>query len=270
MMFIRKALAFIRKDFLIALSYKFAFIFGLFSTLAYVLTFYFISKLFGTRMIPHLEPYGGEYFPFVLLGIAFSTYLGTGLGSFAGKIRQEQMMGTLEALLVTPTRTSTIIISMALWNFIFASLDVLIYLVLGAFLFGVNLSQANLLAAFVILLLTIVSFSSLGIISASFIMVFKRGNPVAWAVNTLFELLGGVFFPITVLPSWVRLISYLLPITYSLKAMRLAVLKGSSLGDLSGEVGVLLIFSLILLPLSILSFKFALRKAKIDGSLVHY
>jgi ABC-2 type transport system permease protein len=269
-MFIRKALAFIRKDFLIALSYKFAFIFGLFSTLAYILTFFFIGKLFGARMIPHLEPYGGEYFPFVLLGIAFSTYLGTGLGSFAGKIRQEQMMGTLEALLVTPTKTSTIIISMALWNFIFASFDVLLYLLLGAFLFKVDLSQTNLLAALVILLLTIVSFSSLGIISAGFIMVFKRGNPITWVVSTLFELLGGVFFPITILPSWVRIISYILPITYSLRAMRLAVLKGYSLSNLSTELAVLLLFSLILLPLSIISFRYALRKAKIDGSLVHY
>lgn len=269
-MIISKALAFIRKDLLIESSYKSAFVVGILSTFGWILTFYFIGELFGERMIPHLQPYGGKYFPFALLGIAFSTYLGAGLGSFSGQLRQEQMMGTMESLLVTPTRSSTILISMALWNFIFASFEVLIYLVLGVFVFGVDLSDTNLPAALLTLVLTIASFSSLGIISASFIMILKRGSPVNWVVSTISEVLGGVFFPIAILPAWVKIISYLLPITYSLRAMRLAVLKGHSIGDLALELSILFAFSIVLAPVSLMSFKYAVRRAKSDGSLSHY
>jgi len=65
-------------------------------------TFYFIAKLFGRAATPYLESYGGDYFSFVLIGIAFSDYLGVGLTSFAGIIREGQMLGTLEAMLITP------------------------------------------------------------------------------------------------------------------------------------------------------------------------
>jgi ABC-2 type transport system permease protein len=266
----KKALTFITRDFLIATSYRFAFSLQLFGVFFSVLTFYFLAKMFEGAAIPSLEPYGGDYFSFVLIGIAFSTYLMTGLSSFSGSIRNEQMMGTLEAMLVTPTTTSLIIICSSLWNFIFASIRVLAYLLIGVFLFDVNMRGANLLAALLVLILTIIAFSSLGIISASFIIVLKRGDPINWALSAVSGLLGGVFYPITVLPHWLQNFSYILPITYSLRAMRHALLQGYSFEALAPDIAALLLFSLVMLPISILAFKFAVRRAKVDGSLVQY
>ena len=125
-------------------------------------------------------------------------------------------------------------------------------------------------AALLILVLTIITFSSLGIIAASFIMVLKRGDPVTWLFSTLSSLLGGVYYPISVLPPWLQRLSYLLPITYSLRAMRLALLQGYPFTALVPDIAVLVIFSLILLPLSLLTFRYAVHRAKVDGSLTHY
>ena len=226
--------------------------------------------MFGDAAIPYLEPYGGDYFSFVLIGIAFSNYLWTGMGSFSGSIRNEQMMGTLEAILVTPTKISLIILSSSLWNFIFTSIKVLIYLLIGIFLFTVDMSNANIFAALIILVLTIICFSSLGILSASFIMVLKQGDPVNWIFNTLSGLLGGVLYPITVMPDWLQYFSYILPITYSLRAMRHALLQGYSLEALCPDILALIIFSIVMLPLSMLSFRYAVKRVKIDGSLTQY
>ncbi len=101
-------------------------------------------------------------------------------------------MGTLEAMLVTPTKVDTIVVSSSLWDYLFATFRILIFLLLGVFLFGVNMSDANLFAAMIILILTIFCFSSLGIISASFTMVFKRGDTVNWVFGSVSALLGGV------------------------------------------------------------------------------
>ncbi len=106
--------------------------------------------------------------------------------------------------------------------------------------------------------------------AASFILIFKRGNPIAWVVNTSFGLLGGVYYPITVLPPWLQAISHFLPVTYAIRSMEMAVYQGSSIKELTQDIATLLAFSALLLPLSLLSFKFAIRKAKMDGSLVHY
>ena len=265
-----KALAFVKRDFMITTSYKFSFFLQLFGIFLSVLTFYFIAKMFSSASIPSLEPYGGDYFSFVLIGIAFSGYLTTGLGSFSGSIRSEQMMGTLEAMLVTPTSTPFIIISSSLWSFIFTSIRVMVYLLIGVFLFDVNISSVNIFGALLVLALTIICFSSIGIISASFIMIFKQGDPINWAFSAVSGLLGGVFYPITILPGWLQNFSYLLPITYSLRAMRLALLQGYSLEALTPDIFALILFSIILLPISVTIFKYAVRRAKREGSLALY
>lgn len=235
-----------------------------------VFTFFFIAKLFGKAAAPHLQEYGGEYFPFVLIGIAFSTFLGVGLGTSASAIRQEQMLGTLEAMLITPTRASAITIYLSLWNFIFSSFNILIYLVIGRFVFGIKFSVSQPLLILLILFLSILSFSSLGIISSSFVMIFKRGNPVNWIVSSSFDLLGGIYYPIAILPEPLQIISHLLPITHALKALRGVLLAGYSFSQVKIEILALLAFAVILFPLAILFFEYALKWAKKDGSLCQY
>ncbi len=266
----KKSLAFIKKDFLIESSYKLSFIFRGFSVLVSVFTYFFIDKLFGHRIVSHLEEFGVSYFSYVLLSMAFFSYIGVGLGSFSSRIRFEQMQGTLEALLLTPTKISTILFSLALWNLLFATLDMAIYIALGRFLFKISFANVNILSTLVILFLTIISFSGLGILSASFIMVFKRGNPLGWVINSLEGLIGGVYFPITIMPAWLQFLAKFLPITHAIRAVELAVYKGYAVSQLTKEIGFLLLFSFLLLPLSFASFKYALKKARRQGSLIQY
>ncbi|MGA1823027.1 MAG: ABC transporter permease [bacterium] len=270
MSFVRKAVAFIYRDFVDAISYKTAFFLQFFGIVLSVLIFYFLSKLFGTTVIPYLEPYGGDYFSFVLIGVAFTNYLDVALGSFSKSIRDAQVMGTLEAILVTQTDIPTIIICSSFYSFLWTSLHVIVYLLLGIFLFHMDISRANFFGAFIILSLTITTFSSIGIISASFIMVLKKGDPIAHLFAGISWFLGGVYYPITVLPMWVRKFSYIIPLTYSLEGMRFALLKGHSVRALLPNILALGIFSVLMWPLSIICFQYAVNRAKRDGSLTHY
>lgn len=192
------------------------------------------------------------------------------MGSFSNRIRAEQTQGTLEAILLTPTKISTILFSLGLWNLLFATLDLAIYIGLGIFLFKISFAHINILSTLVILFLTIISFSGLGILSTSFIMIFKRGNPAGWMISSLEGLIGGVYFPITILPAWLQFLARFFPITYAIRAVELAVYRGYAINQLTKEIGFLLLFSLLLLPLALVSFKYSLKKAKFDGSLTHY
>lgn len=272
MLTFRKPLAFLKKDFLMEVSYRFSFVLQFASIFFSVVMFYFVAKLLGEApsVQSSLSEYGGNYFSFVLIGIAFSNFLSVGLGSFATSIRSEQMIGTLEAMLVTPTRLSNIVLSSSQWSFAFTSLRVGVYLLIGGLFFGVSFAGAAVIPAVLALILTVVAFSSLGIISASFIMVFKRGDPIAFALSTSSTLLGGVYYPISVLPEWLQSLSYLFPITYSLHAIRLSLLQGAGFSEVGGDLLALVIFSCITLPISLLCFRLAVRRAKRDGSLAHY
>ena len=268
--FIEKSLAFLWRDFINETSYKFAFFLQLVGILVSMITYFFLSKLLGDIGVSYLKPYGGNYFSFILIGVAFFSYLRISIDGISKSIREGQMLGTLEALLVTQTGIPTIIISSSLYSFIFASFKVAVYLLLGVFVFGVNMGNANFAGALLILLLTIISFSSFGILSASFVMVLKRGDPISSLFTSVSGILGGLYYPVSILPGWLQKLSYLLPVTYSLEGMRLALLQGYSLRELMPNIVALLLFSIIMLPLSIFIFGYAVKRAKIDGTLTQY
>jgi len=266
----RRALSFVERDFKLQVSYRLSFFLQFFGILFTVASFYFVALLFGEAAVPHLQAYGGDYFSFVLVGIAFMRYQGVAMSTFTNTIRSGQMMGTLEAMLVTPTSLATILVSSSLWSFAFTSFHVLVYLLLGVLLFGVDMGNANVLAAVIIQVLTILAFSGIGILSASFTMVFKRGDPINFLMGSVSTLLGGVLYPVTVLPALLQPISYLLPLTYSLRAMRRAILLGDSVQSLVPDILALACFAALLLPLSFVAFRYAVRRAKIEGSLTQY
>jgi ABC-type multidrug transport system ATPase subunit/ABC-type multidrug transport system permease subunit len=267
---LRVALAFLKKDLVNELSYPVSFLLQMLSIFFAVGVFYFISQLLGNSVSNLLAPYGGTYFPFVLIGIAFSSYFGVGLSSFANNLRLAQTTGTLEAMLTTPTSISAIIWASALWDYLLTTLKVFVYLAIGGLWLGVNFNHGNVVAALAILILTLLSFSSIGIIAASFVMVLKRGDPIAWFFNTLSGLLGGVYYPLDVMPGWMRWLAGWLPITYALQAMRLALLQGASTTSLLPQMLTLAAFGLVLFPLSLVAFRVAVRRAKLEGSLSHY
>jgi ABC-2 type transport system permease protein len=101
-------------------------------------------------------------------------------------------------------------------------------------------------------------------------MVLKRGNPFGWIMGSLEGLIGGVYFPITVMPAWLQFLANFFPITYAIRALQLAVYKGYPLTRLWLETGLLLLFSVVLLPLGLLLFTLSLRKARREGTLGHY
>jgi ABC-2 type transport system permease protein len=78
-----------------------------------------------------------------------------------------------------------------------------------------------------------------------------------------------MLFPVSILPDWLQFVAHLNPVTYSLDAMRGALLAGARLRQIAPAVAILLLFALILLPASIWGFSWALRRTKITGTLSH-
>lgn len=262
--------AYLRKASLEFLSYRLSFALSLAGPVLSVVSFFFIDRLFGHRIAPHLEPFGVSYFSYVLVGMMTSGFLGGAMSAVAGQIGEEQTAGTFEMLMATPTSVATLACAMAAWNLVTALLDIALYVLVGMFVFGVNFGNANLPAAVVVLALAMTSFGAVGMLSASFALAFKRGDPVSLVMNMGMEILGGVFFPVTVLPDWLRMLSYLFPTTYAVRAMEMLVYRGAGLFEVWHDVAVLSVLSLVLVPLAFRSLDAAVSYGRRRGTLVHY
>ena len=130
-----KLWAFIRRDFLSMVSYRLAFVLQLFGMLFSLAAFFFMTKM----MDPNAKGLNGiPPFDYLLIGLAFLSYFSTALHAFASRIRREQMMGTLEAMLVSPTRTHVVVFASAAWDFTYGAFRILLYLGLAVLLFGVT------------------------------------------------------------------------------------------------------------------------------------
>jgi ABC-2 type transport system permease protein len=266
---LRQVLAFLRKDFLEQVSYRTAFLMQ-FGGIFLSVTLWFLIARYLRPAHPDLPGLPGvPYFAFLLVGIAFYHYLASALGSFATKLRNEQLTGTLEAMLISPTPIPVIIFSSALWDFVMTSLRVMAYLGLGV-LFGLHLRLEGLVSFVIILVLTVLAFSGIGILSAAFILYLKKGDPINFLISSASALFGGVFFPTESMPSHLGVIGRFLPITYALDGIRKSLLTGAQMTDLLPEMGALLLFIAVLLPLGLAGFSLAVRKARQEGTLAQY
>jgi ABC-2 type transport system permease protein len=268
--FLRRLLAFLRRDVRLELSYRFSLSLHYLGLVAHVLTFFYIGKLFHVEQSAWLKPYGGDYFPFVLLGIAFSGFLGFGLSGFSSALRIEQYYGTLESLLATPTPGWQVALLATLSGYVSTAFETVVYLAAGWALAGVDFSKAQWGVAAVVLLLAVSAFSAIGILAGSFILIFKKGDPINWMIGTLSQFLGGVYFPVAILPKWLYLPAKLLPVTYGLEALRQTLLLGAGWTQVSGALAVLAAFSVVGWPLALLSFQLSLDAARRRATLAHY
>ena len=259
-----KAWAFFQRDLRIDLSYKFTFVFQALNILVGIGSYYFLARILGKAVLRGYEP-----FPFLLVGVAVSGYMGTCLACFALAIRGNQPLGTLKTVLATPTSPVAFVLLSSLYPFVRAAFDAGLYLLAGM-MFGLSLARVNIPAVLLIYLLSLAAFSSIGILSATFILVFKRGDPISWLFGSLSGLLGGVYYPLQVLPRFLQHASQFLPITHVLLGMRAALLHNASILELLPQIGVLGVFALVGLPLSLLAFYLGVRWARITGTLSHF
>ena len=265
-----KVLAFFQRDLAIARSYRMAFVLEILEAFFGVATFYYLSRFVTNDQLTRALPQGSNYFVFALVGFAFFDYLSVSLSAFDGSIIEARQNGTLEAMLTTETPLTMILAASAAYPFILLALRTVVYLAWGALLFHFPIHGANWLGAAIVLVASILAFSGLGVVSASYVLLFKRGNPARWLIVGASGLLGGMMYPVSVLPIPLQRLARLIPVTYSLEGMRQALLAGAGLVQLWPSVRALLIFSAILLPLSSMIFAWALRRTKITGTLTHF
>lgn len=261
--------AIFRRDAVVALSYPGNFALSWLGIVIEVVIAWYISRLVPAS--PKFSPTGlvaVGYFQFLAVNSAFVHFQSAALNSFAESIRDAQLTGTLEIVLATPTRLTTLVLSSAVWSFTLTAMQTGLYLIV-AVMFGLDLSHVNFLTTIVFLVLTVAAVSPLGVLAAALSMVIKKTGPIEWLSTSSAALFGGVYLPLRSLPYALQVIGWCLPITHALNGFRAAA-AGVPLSAAAPDAIWLLAASLILMPFSLWVFAKAVGKARVDGTLSMY
>ncbi|MCC6058820.1 MAG: ABC transporter permease [Thermofilum sp.] len=150
----------------------------------------------------------------------------------------------------------------AVSGFVFSFLQFVVravlYLLLGTLLFGVELGpSANYAGAVLFCALGFLACLGVGLILANtfWLFIYKEDvheNPFTWFVTTTATVLGGTYFPVDVLPAWLRPLSYAFPHVYVFKGLRKALLQGAALESLNQELTALTVYATISVLIGIL------------------
>jgi ABC-2 type transport system permease protein len=261
--------AFLRRDLAVDVSYRATFALQFVSTLFLLALFFYLSRVIDQPEFSASQHLKGGYFGYAAVGLGLLQIAQVSLASFSRKLRDEQTTGTFEALMATPTSPSLIILSSAAYDLLRATFDGLVLIAAAILIFGLDIhADAGSIAVAVVALVGCIGlFASLGVAMAGLTVVFKRTTALIGLVVTGLALLGGVYFPIEVMPEPIEAVAKALPFTWGLDVARASLLGGDAdpvqLAGLFGSV-------VILLPLALLGFRASLWRARRTGTLAQY
>jgi ABC-2 type transport system permease protein len=212
---------------------------------------------------------GASYVEFFVVGLAFQGFVSNLVGLMAQRIRNEQMMGTLELVFLSPTSPGAVLAYSTVFGVLLNLVAAVLILGVGVGVLGVHL-VINLPTAILGTFLLAVSSTGLGLIAAACILWTKQGNPIATFFSLFTQFFAGVLFPISVLPSSIRWLAYSVPLTFGLEALRGGLLQGRSLAAEWTPLAWMGIYAAITVPLGLIFFRYVLQKTKEDGTVATY
>lgn len=214
---------------------------------------------------------------FVFVGSTFFMFVGQVLyGISQTVIDDREHYRTLKYVYISPSSIYLYLVGRGLAKVAETAVSAAISLAVGALVLHLDFSRVDAPLLLVSLLLGLVSIASFGIMLAGItLQTARHGYQMGESVAAVFFLLGGVIFPIHILPQWVQAIAYALPVTYWIEAMRRSFIgdagqANSFLASMptSQLLAVLAATTVLFLGLSVLVFrrfdKVARQKGRID------
>jgi len=260
--------AFIRRDAAIAVSYRVPFVVGVLQSLGSLAFLYFLGRLVGARFTSSETAGPGGYFGFAVVGSALLTVFTATLTSVSQRLRTDQTTGTLEVLFTMPQSPVLSVLGGSAFQVLYALASALATVLLGLLL-GLHLHVTgwSALGALAALVGALVLFAATGIAFGAYVMLFKGGDTLTALAASALTVVGGVFFPLPLLPGWLRGVADVVPFTWAVSTLRTALLHGQVQG---AHLALLWGFGVVLLPLCIGLFRMALRRARTKGTLGQY
>ena len=158
------------------MSYRAGLLLRIASAVVTIGMFFFLSRVFDAAA-PGLTTVGGGYFAFVLLGIVAQEFLSQSIGAFGGALRESQTTGTLELMLLGPSRLGTLLLSSTLWLHASAGLGAVAVSRAWGRCSASTCPTSDVPAALLGLVLMLVGFTGMGLLAGASVLVIKRGQP---------------------------------------------------------------------------------------------
>jgi ABC-2 type transport system permease protein len=161
---------------------------------------------------------------FLLIGGGIFLLVTRALWGFGHWLRQEMRSGTLETLVLAPAPLAAVLAGVALAFILYSAFMFVGAMLVGALLFQITFQTNQLLIALLFLLVGLPSVYGLALFYGALVLRLKETDAFIQIAQWLIPLLAGVYFPIALFPTGLRIISLLFPPTWLTQGLRSALL----------------------------------------------
>lgn len=265
-----KIAALVRASCLDELSYRFRFLLTLAGLVLAAAPFVFVARALQPLMEKSIQGEGGQYLGFVVVGMTTFSFLRTSISALPGAVGGSISSGTLEALLGTPTQLPTLLAGLVGYAFVWTAIRALVLLVF-AWTMGADILWSRAVLASGILAMIIFTHVPFGIFLSALILAFRATGPIESVIMWISMMLGGVYYPTSVIPSWLAKVSDFVPLTYGLRALRRTLLEPTlDYSLLASDLVPLCVAGAVMSVLSLLAFAAAMQYSRRSGTLAQY
>jgi len=167
---------------------------------------------------------------------------------------EERGKGIYRRLSLTPLKRHTIIGAQIIHRYMVTLIQTILLLAIGIFGFKVNIT-GNYFYFWLLLTFGSLCFLSIGFALATLIRSTRSATPICLIVFFMMLFLGGIFFPLDVMPDFMSVIAKVLPSTHLNDAIRLVVIEGAGLGTVWLDLLIVGAWFLVSLVVSIKFFR---------------
>ncbi len=262
---VRRSVAVARRDLALRRTYRASLLLGLGSGVLGLLSYHFIGRL----VEPGAAVGSQGYFGFVCVGLMVQGVVAASLGGLGSGLAREANEGTLEPALLAGAGPGSLIVGAAVTPALLALLQAGLYAAAGVGLLGLDLGAARPAPALLALALTVLACAPVGLLAAAAWLWLRRPGAVTTLAVFGFGFLGGVYFPVGLLPEpWSQLAAWV-PVEPGLSAIRAALLEGAGFREIGPALARLVVLAAVALPISAGVLRAAVESARRRGSLCH-
>tara|TARA_Y100001980_G_C14541892_1_gene320050 strand:+ start:820 stop:1635 length:816 start_codon:yes stop_codon:yes gene_type:complete len=248
--------------------------FNIFGELAmnffFVFMIFYVAISFADIESSRLERFDGNYFLFLISGVMVLLFISRILSTAVFFMGSAQSQGYLESLLATKTSLFSVLLGSIAFPYFQSLIRVSILFVFAYIFDSESINFFQIFDAVFILSISVIPFLGLSFVICGFILIYKKASFLSSFILLGCAVFSGIFFPVSVLPSFLQTLSLLFPSTASVSLMRARVIEGIPYNELYVEFFSLFIYSSIYLILGIIIMKRSIVIAKRNGSISHY
>ena len=180
----------------------------------------------------------------------------TMVGSFLASLNivKEKEIGTIEQINVTPIKKHHFILGKLIPFWVLGLLILSIGLLISRIAYGI-VPAGSLLTIYVFAATYLLAVLGLGLLVSTYCSSQQQAMLISFFMMMIFILLGGLYTPIESMPVWAQWVTKFNPVTYFIDVMRLVVLKGSSLADISKQICIVIAFAVVLNTWAVINYR---------------